>query len=298
MDYLAQILVNGLHNGMIYALLAWSYVLAQSVTHRPNLVHGVLFAFSGQIVVLAAVQAYTLLWMAMWSAVLFGILASLCLTIILVFLVSAKVIQPMLSRRPDAILAVSLGLAIVITEAARLGANTRELWLPPLTNARIGISFLPGTPQINAFQFWSIMGLFAALITCETILRRSSAGRLIRAVSDDPAAAALLGTNTSRVTVATLFASGMLAGLTGMLAVLHYGNMSFGSGLIFSLKVLFLASAGGFSSPLPAALAAFAYAEGEALWDGYMPIAWRDVMFFSLLAAILVLKPQNAGKTI
>lgn len=296
--YLMQILVNGLHNGAIYALLAWSYVLATSVTHRPNLMHGVYFAFSGQVLVLAAVQGYVVLWMAMWSAVLFGIAVSVILIAILAAVAARSVFPPLIYRQPNAMIVASLGLAIVTTEAARLGADTKELWLPPLTDVRISLAMLPGAPQTGLFPLVSAVVLLGMLGGCELVLRKTRAGRTIRSVSDDPAASEMLGINSGAVLSATIFASACVAGITGMIAVLHYGNMSFGSGMIFSLKVLFLASAGGFTTPLAAALAAFAYAECEALWDGYMPIAWRDAMFFSILAAILILRPQNGEKAV
>lgn len=289
-------MVNGLHSGAIYAVLAWSYVLAAGVTHRPNLMHGVYFAFSGQVLVLAAVQGYVVLWMAMWSAVLFGVAISVVLTAILAALVARTVIPALVSRRPNAMIVASLGLAIVVTEAARIGADTRELWLPPVSDARLMVPFLPGMPQTGLFPFLSAVGLLVLLGFCELVLRKTAAGRLVRSVADDPIAASLIGINSGSVLSNVVFASACLAGVTGMIAVLHYGNMSFGSGMVFSLKVLFLASAGGFTTPLAAALAAFAYAESEALWDGYMPMAWRDAMFFSILAAILILRPKTGEK--
>ena len=295
-NYLSQILVNGLHNGMVYAVLAWSYVLVETVTHRPNLMHGVTFAFAGQVLVLVAVQSYVVLWMAMWSAVLTGIAASLCLTAILSATIAWSIFPPVLKRNPNSMIVVSLGLAIAVTEATRIGADTRELWLPPMTVERIELAIPAGNPSIGAFQFWSVPGFLAGLIVAEWILRFTSAGRIIRAVADDPFAAAILGIDAMRVVSRTIFASAMLAGMTGMAAVLHYGNMSFGSGMIFSLKVLFLASAGGFKQPLAAAIAAFGYALGESLWDGYMPLAWRDAMFFSILAAVLIFRSQTGEK--
>ena len=72
MAYLLQILANGLHNGALYALLAYGYVLTGIVTRRPNLAHGAVFAFSGQVLVLAATAGYNALWMTLPAAILFG----------------------------------------------------------------------------------------------------------------------------------------------------------------------------------------------------------------------------------
>ncbi len=55
MLYFLQQLLNGLHMGAIYALLAFGYALINAVLHRTNLAHGAIFGFGGQIMILAAV---------------------------------------------------------------------------------------------------------------------------------------------------------------------------------------------------------------------------------------------------
>jgi len=81
----------------------------------------------------------------------------------------------------------------------------------------------------------------------------------------------------------------------GIMTLLHFGNMSFGAGLSYGIKVLFIAAAGGFTSPRNAALSAFLFGEAEALWDGYLPIMWREAYLYGFLALMLVLngKPQR-----
>ncbi len=76
----------------------------------------------------------------------------------------------------------------------------------------------------------------------------------------------------------------------GYLALLYFGNMSFGAGLTYGLKVLFIAAAGGFSTPRMAALAAFCFGEAESLWDGYLPIMWRETFFYCGLSLLLILR--------
>ena len=45
MLYFFQQVLNGLHSGALYALLAFGYVLTNGVLHRTNLAYGALFAF-------------------------------------------------------------------------------------------------------------------------------------------------------------------------------------------------------------------------------------------------------------
>lgn len=293
MDYFFQIIANGLHNGALYALLAYGYVLTGIVTKRPNLAHGAIFAFSGQVLVLAANAGYTILWMTLPAAILFGAGASSLLCAILLWALASRIMPPFLERAPNGMIVVTLAIAIVMMEAARIGAGTRDFWLPPILNQQVAL--LPSTepPSITLLQLVNLAAIIALIAAAEFVLFKTGAGRALRAVADDRFAASLGGVNADRVITMAIAAGGALSAFGGMLALLYFGNMSFGSGLTYALKVLFIASAGGFSAPLPAALAAFAYGEGEALWDGYLPTIWRDAVFFSVLAFILIVKREN-----
>jgi branched-chain amino acid transport system permease protein len=127
-------------------------------------------------------------------------------------------------------------------------------------------------------------------MTADIVLDHTPAGRSIRAISQDKKAASLCGINVDKTIILTAAASSIMALLGGLLAVLYFGNMSFGAGLTYGLKVLFIAAAGGFSTPRMAAIAAFGFGEAEALWDGYLPIIWREAFFYSALSVMLIVK--------
>jgi branched-chain amino acid transport system permease protein len=109
-------------------------------------------------------------------------------------------------------------------------------------------------------------------------------------VCDDPLAAAMCGVDPRRTFRVATVASGMLAALAGVLAAIHFGNISFDTGLVFGLKVLFVAALGLGGSPLAASLGAMAVGFGEALWTGYFPGEWRDAAVLGALTLLLVLR--------
>ena len=129
------------------------------------------------------------------------------------------------------------------------------------------------------------------------VLGGSRYGRFWRAVSDDPHAAALCGVDVGRVFRASLLAGSLAAAAAGILAALYYGNISFGTGLVFGLKVLFVTAVGGYRSPAWAALGAMVFGMAETLWSGYFPLEWRDAGIFAFLVAMLVLRsePENVA---
>ena len=72
---------------------------------------------------------------------------------------------------------------------------------------------------------------------------------------------------------------------------------SFGTGLIFGLKVLFVTAVGGYRSPSRAAGGAMIFGMAEALWAGYFPVEWRDGAMFAGLVALLILRPRDRDET-
>ncbi len=287
MAYLFQILINGLHNGFLYGLLAYSYVLLNQVVQRPNLAHGAFFAFSGQVLVLGATLAYNILIFTFASSVAFGVWTSLVLSLIVLSLFAFVLVPRFRDQSPNMMIVATLALAIILMEAVRIGASGRDFWLPPLSAIQVNLGLGASITLVQAVNMGLIMLM---LILSDGVLTLTGAGRTVRAVAQDEKAAALCGINPRKVVITTAFASGMMACAGGVLALLHFGNMSFGAGLTYGLKVLFIAAAGGFSTPRMAALAAFGFGESESLWDGYLPIIWREAFFYSALAVLLVIK--------
>lgn len=290
LSYLHQLLANGLHNGFLYALLAYSYVLLHQVVPKPNLAHGAFFALSGQVFVLGVTFAYNALIFTFAASLGFGLAASAFISLIAVSVFAVLIVPRFAALTPNMMIVSTLALAIVLMEAVRIGSSGRDLWLPPFgsTSVPLGLG-----ASISRVQLFNIIVIVTLLLSVEMILLYTSAGRTIRAVSQDKYAASLCGIDVNKTIILTATSSAMIALIGGILALLYFGNMSFGSGLTYGLKVLFIAAAGGFSTPRMAAIAAFCFGEAEALWDGYLPIMWREAFFFAGLSVLLILRGRE-----
>lgn len=77
MLYFLQQVLNGLHNGALYALLAFGYALTNGVLHRTNLAYGAIFAFCGQVTILVAVFGWYVLFLTLPATVALGVFAAL-----------------------------------------------------------------------------------------------------------------------------------------------------------------------------------------------------------------------------
>lgn len=207
---------------------------------------------------------------------------------------------PLAERSPNTIVTATLGVSIVLMELVRIAAETKDFWLPPMLATPIVFAGGDGfRVTLTAIQLVNCVVIALLIAVGGVVLGGSRYGRFWRAVSDDPGAAALSGVDVGRVFRASVLAGSLAAAAAGILAALYYGNISFGTGLVFGLKVLFVTAVGGYRSPVWAALGAMAFGMTEALWSGYFPLEWRDAWIFAFLVAMLVLKPEQenvAGK--
>ncbi len=152
MSYLYQILVNGLHNGCLYAVLAYSYVLLHQVVPKPNLAHGAFFALSGQVLVLAVNLGYNALIFTFAASLGFGFLASAFISLVAVSIFAVLIVPRFASQSPNMMIVATLALAIVLMEAVRIGADGRDFWLPPLSNTQVLLGWGASVTRVQMFN--------------------------------------------------------------------------------------------------------------------------------------------------
>ncbi|MFZ1679829.1 MAG: branched-chain amino acid ABC transporter permease, partial [Rhizobiaceae bacterium] len=85
------------------------------------------------------------------------------------------------------------------------------------------------------------------------------------------------------------------AAAAGAMSALHYGNVSFATGLVFAVKIVFIAALAGNLSPLSAAGAGALLGIAEAMWTGWFASEWRDAAMLGGLCAFLVLTGRARG---
>ncbi|MEZ2328520.1 branched-chain amino acid ABC transporter permease [Mesorhizobium sp. RCC_202] len=294
MLYFFQQMLNGLHSGALYALLAFGYVLTNGILHRTNLAYGALFAFCGQTMILTAAFGYQALWLTLSAAVALGVVAALLYAALLSHILSRSVFERLADRSPNAIVVTTLGILLFLSEASRIAADTHDLWLPPMLAYPVIFAEGDGFKvTLTVIQLLDCAAVVAVVALAAWLFTHSRFGRAWRAVSDDPKAAEMCGVDVRAVFRRAVLYGGFCAAFAGVLAGLYYGNVSFGTGLVYGLKILFVTAVGGYLSPLRAALGAAAFGMAESLWAGYFPLEWRDAWIYLFLVAMLVLVGGN-----
>jgi branched-subunit amino acid ABC-type transport system permease component len=292
--YALQQLINAIALAAVYALLATAYSLIYGLAGRINL------AF-GEIAVLGSYGAIG----GVAAAVTLGIgdpIAGLALALLIAaalaggwsVVIGRAVVAPLHARHRlgQPILIATAAVALAISEFLRITQGARERWAPPVFNQPIALAradqfVVTVTPMQIVVALLGLSAAGAVLL----LLSRTRFGRAWRAFADDPGTAALFGVNGQRLLAATFLLAGLLAGLAGWIVAAYYGNVSFSLGAILGLKALVAAVIGGIGSVPGAFLGGICVALIEAAWSAYFDIAARDIVVFSLLIVVFVLRP-------
>lgn len=290
MAYFLQQIANAVPVAALYAVLAFGYSIAFAVTRRADIAYGALFAFAAQLFVLFAGYGWSQLWLVLPAALGFGALAALVYSLGAAVLVGRHVMRPLAFSSDNTVVVAALGVVLVLMETARLASDARSLWLPPLLATPVVFWNDAAFPvALTVLQLANTLAMLAMIALGAVFLARSRWGRRWRAVSQDRRAAELCGIDSARVYLSAYALAALFASLTGMLAVSYYGNMDFGAGLVFGVKVLFIAALGGAGNPLRSALGGAAIGLTETLWSAYGPFLWRDVVVIAALVLLLVI---------
>ena len=292
--YALQQLINALALAAVYALLATAYSLIYGLTGRINLAFGEI-AVLGAYGAIGGVAATVALGIADPIA---GLALALAIAAAMAggwsLLVGRAVVAPLHARHRlgQPILIATAAVALTLSEFMRLTQGSRERWAPPVFNQPLTLASAENfavtvTPMQIAVALLGLAAAGAVLV----LLGRTRFGRAWRAFADDPGTAALLGVNGDRLFAMTFLLAGLLAGLAGWIVAAHYGNVSFSMGAMLGLKALVAAVVGGIGSVPGAFLGGVCVALIETGWSAYFDIEARDIVLFSLLIVVFVLRP-------
>ena len=138
-----------------------------------------------------------------------------------------------------------------------------------------------------------ILLLVVATTALTLFVNRTRSGKAMKAVSENPDTASLMGINVD-ATISTTFVIGAaLAGLASVMYVIYYPgfNNMLGSGL--GIKAFVAAVLGGIGLIPGAVLGGLIIGVIENMCIAYIGSKWVDVITFSILIFILLVKPSG-----
>jgi branched-chain amino acid transport system permease protein len=275
---LLEQIVNGTVIGSVYVLVALGMVLIFGVMQVLNFAHGVLFMAGGYL----CHFAFFHITGSYPASIALSMLALAALGVAL----EQAVFRPLRNNIQMQIVA-SLGLILVIQNGvvALWGPNALQMRVPAAeTIVRLGTLSL-------TLQHLVIIGTVAAtVIALQLFLTRSRLGTAIRATSQNPEAAAVVGIDARRIYLLTFVIASALAALGGALLgplFLIFPQM----GDLPLLKALTAIVLGGMGSVPGAVVGGLAIGIIEAVSTLFIPTDFRDTIVFGLLILTLMVRP-------
>ena len=278
-----QLLLSGLLLGGIYAMVAVGLALCFGVLGLLNLAHGAFLVLAG-----FTYQTAYGLWPT--GSPTYFVLIPLFFAG-LGWLAFRLLLQSPLRRSPkDSLvpaLLITLGLAFILEE------GTSTLWrqstagiMSPWSTIQWGELYLPG----NRLLVFILMLAISAIL--QLWLSRTDSGRSLRALSQEPMGAALVGISLVRVTAVSFALATGLAALAGLFYVTLF-TVSPHLGLPLTLKALFLIVISGSGSLLRPLAGGLVLGTLETLLATPWGAHWANALSIALLLILLCWRPQG-----
>lgn len=276
-----QQLVNGLTVGSTYSLIAMGYTLVLGVLRMLNLAHGDVFmigAYLGLTFAVLGVPLYLSLLLAMLGA---GLLALILERLCFRPLRKAHFLSPLISTIAFGLLLQNVATQVWGSEPSRY-PQTAEI-----------TQFQVGPVLISSVHLVILVTSLVLMVGIDQVVRRTRIGRQMRATSEAPQAARLLGVDTNVVIMITFVASGALAAAAGVLTALVYLQITPFLGIRQGLVAIVAMVIGGLGNLRGAMIAGLLLGVIEVMNDAYFTASYRDIIIYGLFFLFLVLKPEG-----
>lgn len=282
METFGTLVMAGLANGSLYALVALGLVLIYRTQDVVNFAHGEILMVGG-FVGYSAFQIFGFSYpLAMLTAIIFcGLLGAL---------LERTVLRPVSNHHHITLAMVTIGLSFALRGVARLTYGSDIYTFPPM---------FVDTPSITVYGVvittQSLVTIVAALVLGTLIylfFKSTTLGKQMRATQQNATGARLVGINTGRVfsiTWALASAAGAAAGVLAAPMTLLYPDV----GTNFLLKGFAAAVLGGFDNVHGAIIGGLVIGIIEMVFGGYISTAFQHISAFCVIMIVLFVRPNG-----
>ena len=286
---------NGLAIGSIYALIALGYTMVYGVLKFINFAHSEVFmmgAFAGFYVV-KLVPSLGSGGVGGFVAVLLVAMAA-CATLGL--LVERLAYRPLRNAPRLNSLITAIGVSLLLQNMGQIVFGAEPKRYPTLLKAHrfTLLAHGEGTGVSITLDSLVVLGVgIVLMLVLQWIVFRTKVGTAMRAVSENPSIAGLMGINTGAIVTFTFLMGASLAGAGGVLYGLTYPQIDPIMGTLPGLKAFVAAVLGGIGSVRGAMLGGLLIGLSEEAVVGLGGSTYRDAMAFGILIVILLVYPSG-----
>ena len=295
-DVLLQQVINGVSLGAMYSLLALGFTMVYGIIELINFAHFNVFMvgsfFSMWVLKLTGLvgQRAVLTGFPLVGTLLLALVCVMLFCGLLGVAIERTVLRPLRNVPGTAAMITTIGVSYILFNVILLsqGADAKNFPNPmPVVVWKVAGADL----RLREVLLWSISLLL--MLGLHFFVRRTRLGKAMQATAQDQEAARMMGIEVDTVVMTTFFLGSALAGAAGLIFGLYYNFTSYVIGYTAGLRAFTAAVLGGIGSIPGAMLGGVIIGLIESLGGQLIATRWTDVIIFSILVIVLVLRPTG-----
>ncbi|NLQ12922.1 branched-chain amino acid ABC transporter permease [Olsenella sp. KGMB02461] len=284
MEFLTN-LINGISLGSVYAIIALGYTMVYGIAKMLNFAHGDVIMVGGYIAFM------TLFYLGMNP--LICVLIAICGCTLLGIVIERVAYKPLRQSPSLTVLITAIGVSYLLQNLALLIWGSNPKVFPSIAAGLPSLQLFDGQLNISAETLITIGASVIIMVVLGLFTTKTKMGKAMRACSEDPGAARLMGINVD-TTISTTFAIGSgLAAVAGVLLCSSYPTLMPTTGAMPGIKAFTAAVFGGIGSIPGAVLGGVLLGIIEIFAKAYIGTQLADAVVFAVLIIVLLIKPSG-----
>jgi branched-chain amino acid transport system permease protein len=269
-DTFLQQIVNGLTLGCVYAVVALGYTMVYGIIQLINFAHGEVVMI-GCMVAFSVIVALAPTGMPPLVIVTIGTAAAVPVCMMVGYAVERVAYRPLRNAPRLAPLITAIGVSIILQHLALLVWSRNIIAFPQIIELKLyHLGNSATSAAISNVQVAIIGASIAMMGGLLALVYRTKIGIAMRATSQNPQIAGLMGVDINKVISITFVIGAALGAVAGVMVGTYYGIAHYQMGFLLGLKAFSAAVLGGIGNLAGAVLGGILMGLIEALGAGYV----------------------------
>lgn len=290
MEEFVQHIINGVNLGSIYALIALGYTMVYGILQMINFAHSDVYM----------VGAFTAYYAAKWLGIENNPGLTTLLTLIFISMVVCSILgvtierlayRPLRNAPRINILITAIGVSLFLEYTGQIVFGADPKVFPEVMIDQT--IFTWGNFELKVFDITVLGVSLLAMLGLHFLIHATRVGKAMRAVSQNPGVARMLGINTDRIITFTFIVGSSLAAIGSVLVGMKYPKIDPLMGMMIGLKAFVAAVLGGIGNIMGAVVGGLIMGLSEEMVVAYLSSSYRDALAFGILIVILLYRPAG-----
>lgn len=291
-----ETILGGIARGALYALIALGYTMVYGILRMINFAHGEIYMVGSfaAIITLAMITTVTGGMASPYVALGMGLVAAMVVAAAFGFTNERLAYRPLRRAHALAPLISAIGVSTFLQNFV-MNAQTKDkvdfprAYAAPLWEWR----FTVGPVEVAGLQLIVLGMAVGLMVALHVMVQHTRLGKAMRACSQDPIMAALVGIPVDRVISITFIVGSALAAAAGMMFAMYNGQTRFDAGYTAGVVAFTAAVLGGIGNIPGAMLGGIVIGLVEDLSAYHLGADWKYVMVFGVLLTVLIVRPRG-----